>query len=770
MGMNFNVDVDIKTHGKEKIDQLEQQINKLKSQSIDINVKLTGNNKINLNDFLNTKEIQQQAQTVGQQVQKALLNPTIKSSKFNSDSFLKKYIQSQKADLKEASDVSKKYDTSRKTALQAVRARNTAQKKEESLQLKEQERLYKEQQRIHQEDLKQIAKYENAKSKINAQQQIAIMKQNAINKNAHHNELVSQGKSNLEKWRKEYQDVSSLQEKINSASKKLETAQAYDLNKYNGANGAVKLSDSLQKAADAKKRLDAEMAKGKNANISNINSDLKIMTSELKKADTQWDRLNASANALDNIKSGNSTLTWLKNNTKATKEYGEVLTKLAEQQKNAATVGEREAYTKQAQSIMSEATSKGLVGKSFLDEAKRATSQIAQFTGIYGALQSVMQDLPRQIVSSVYDVDTAMTNLYKVTDETSAKYNDFLNSAGEKSKSLGRDMASYIEQTSEWAKLGYSLDQSAELSKVSSIYANVGEVDDATAVSDIVTAMKAFNIEASDSMSIIDSLNKLGNEFATSSAALGEGLSKSASAMHTAGTDIHKTLAMLTGGAEITQNAGEFGNFLKVASMRIRGMKGKLEELGEEVDDSVDSISKVQTQILNLTHGKVNIFGDDNQFRDYYDIMEEIAAIHDDLSSTEQASLDEILFGKQRGNQGAALIQAFQSGQVQKAYQASLNSEGSAMEEQERWMDSMEAKIQQFKSTFQDFSNTLVSSDFLKGFIDTGTGALSVITSLIDNFGTLNTLIGVAGGAFASKTGLGKHFVVVCDAPLYKVA
>ena len=59
-------------------------------------------------------------------------------------------------------------------------------------------------------------------------------------------------------------------------------------------------------------------------------------------------------------------------------------------------------------------------------------------------------------------------------------------------------------------KLGYSFDQATELSRVSSIYANVGEVDDATAVSDIVTAMKAFNIEASDSITIIDQLNALG--------------------------------------------------------------------------------------------------------------------------------------------------------------------------------------------------------------------------------------------------------------------
>ena len=43
-------------------------------------------------------------------------------------------------------------------------------------------------------------------------------------------------------------------------------------------------------------------------------------------------------------------------------------------------------------------------------------------------------------------------------------------------------------------------------------------------------------------------------------------------------------------------------------------MKGELEDLGEEYDN-IESISKIQTQILNLTSGKVNIFDDNGKFR-----------------------------------------------------------------------------------------------------------------------------------------------------------
>lgn len=174
-------------------------------------------------------------------------------------------------------------------------------------------------------------------------------------------------------------------------------------------------------------------------------------------------------------------------------------------------------------------------------------------------------------------------------------------------------------------------------------------------------------------------------------------------------------------------------------------MKGSLEELGEEVDEDVESISKMQTHILNLTKGEVNIFDDNNNFKDYYDILEEISKVIDELSSTERADLLETLFGKNRANQGAAVLQAFQSGQVQKAYDATLNAEGSAQQEQDRWMQSLEAKTQQFEASFQSLSNTVINSDLVKGLIDFGTNVISVLDKIIDKTGVLIPLLSGTG-------------------------
>lgn len=526
--------------------------------------------------------------------------------------------------------------------------------------------------------------------------------------------------------------ASEYQNRINTITASLE--------KYGvEAEEAKKITSSLQSTFDSMKGLSGQELV---THADKLEQEFKSVKASVEQAKLSYDKLMQPASKEKISSTLLKVQKFLDNNTKVTEnvknEWQSYVNRLSSGSDIAVKeINDINIRLKQTESNM---RSMGKLGLSWTDKLTQAWEKFGGWGFATGTMMTVINQL-RQIPKEVYAIDTAMTNLYKVTDETDKKYQDFLNSAKSSAVEIGRSVSSLIEQTANWAKLGFDINTASTLAKTSSIYANVGEVDDATAVSDIVTAIKAFNIEASDSITIVDKFNKLGNEFATDAKSLGDGLSRSASAMATAGTDINKTLAMLTGGTEITQNASEFGNFLKVGSMRIRGMKGQLEQLGEEVDETVDSISKVQTQILNRTGGKVNIFDDNDNFRDYYEIMEDISKVFNDLNDPDKADLTEILFGKQRGNQGAALIQAFQSGQIQKAYEAALNAEGSAMQEQERWMGSLEAKLQQFKASFQSFSDTVVNSDLLKWFVDLGKTGVNSLNALFKALGS----VGMAG-------------------------
>ena len=408
----------------------------------------------------------------------------------------------------------------------------------------------------------------------------------------------------------------------------------------------------------------------------------------------------------------------------------------------------------------------GKMGKSFTGRLKDDIANFMSWGFATGLAGQGIQTL-RNMASEVYNVDTAMTNLYKVTDETKEKYNEFMTSSSSNAQELGRSVSSLVEQSANWAKLGYNIDESKTLAETSSIYANVGEVDDDTAVADIVTSMKAYGIAAEDAIKIVDSYNKLGNEFATDAKSLGDGISNAASSLATAGNDMDQSLGMLTGMTEIMQNASEAGNALKILSMRLRGYDEETESYSNNIENLTGDIASLTKTVK--TPGGISIFSDKEKqtYKSTYQIMKEISEIWDDLTDKNRAQLTEVIAGKQRGNAISALIQAFQSGQVEKAFNASKNAAGSAMQEQERWMESLEAKTQQFQAAFQTLSNTVIDSDLLKFFVDLGTGAINVLDGIIGKFNSISSFfsggnnlfgtIGALSGLLMNVKGIGEH-------------
>lgn len=179
-------------------------------------------------------------------------------------------------------------------------------------------------------------------------------------------------------------------------------------------------------------------------------------------------------------------------------------------------------------------------------------------------------------------------------------------------------------------------------------------------------------------------------------------------------------------------------NALKIVSLRLQNQAGKLQEIGEDYED-IESVSKVQTQIYNLTHGKVNIMqaNDPNSFKSTYEILEQVAEVIKELNDTEASELVQLMFGKSRANQGMAILQAFQSGQVQKAFEAANDAENSAINEHEKWLNSLDAKIAQLKAAGQSFSLEFLDTKLVKGATDALTGLLNIITKIMSEISSI---------------------------------
>ena len=177
-------------------------------------------------------------------------------------------------------------------------------------------------------------------------------------------------------------------------------------------------------------------------------------------------------------------------------------------------------------------------------------------TAIAMAGLHLLQNSLQEIVSSVIDVDTAMTDLQKVSNATSSEYAAFLEGAEGRAKNLGATITDVIGATSEFSRLGYNLEESSTLGDAAVKYLNVSEytnIEDAA--QSLVSTMQAFGMGADEVGSIVDKFNEIGNNYAISSEGLGEAMQRSAASLAGAGNSLDESLALVTAANEVVDYA-----------------------------------------------------------------------------------------------------------------------------------------------------------------------------------------------------------------------
>lgn len=352
-------------------------------------------------------------------------------------------------------------------------------------------------------------------------------------------------------------------------------------------------------------------------------------------------------------------------------------------------------------------------------------------TAIYSGAQKIYQ--------SVLDIDTAMTELRKVTDATEAEYIQFMDGAIERANRLGTSVKEVVQASSDYARLGYTIDEASELADSAIVYKNVGDglsgIDQAT--EHLISTMKAFGIEAGDAMRIVDVFNEVANNFPTSAADIGEGLQRSAASLSAAGNSLEESVAIFTASQAIAQDADIVGTSLKTMSMRIRSTKSDMEAAGEYTEGMAESVSKLRDEIKSLTN--VDIMLDDETYKNTYQILDELAQVWDKLNDITKANVLELLFGKRQANVGAGLLENFDI--ARDALKTALDAEGSALKENEIFLESIQGHLNKLSAAWETFSYDFLDSEFVKGVVDFLTKVVNLLDDLTNSIGGLGTAI-----------------------------
>lgn len=410
----------------------------------------------------------------------------------------------------------------------------------------------------------------------------------------------------------------------------------------------------------------------------------------------------------------------------------------------------------------------GRAGRTLWDTLKNSgfhqiAAQMAGMVGVYDVI-----NLGKEGFNVVRELNTALTEMRKVSDETVQNLKDYQATTFDTADAVGTTAKQIQNSTAGWMRLGESMNQAAESAKDANVLLNVSEfegIDEAT--ESLVSMSQAY--KDLDKMDIIDVLNNIGNNYSISTDGLATALKDSASALVTANNDLNEAVSLTTAGNAITQDPSKVGAGLRTISLRLVGTeeaKQELSDLGEETDGMITTVSKLRDTIMDATKaassdGKgFDILDSNGNYKSTYEIMQGLADLYDnivkkdkELGTNNLNLLLETIAGKNRANIAASILQ--NGDMLRSVYEDAQNSEGSAEKELNSSLDSIDGKMAQLENRAQEFWFKVIDSETIKNGIDLLSTLLKGATDFVDTVGLLPTILtGVAAALSFKNVGI----------------
>ena len=352
---------------------------------------------------------------------------------------------------------------------------------------------------------------------------------------------------------------------------------------------------------------------------------------------------------------------------------------------------------------------------------KRIPIWMMGMTAFYAPLRGL-----RNMTSQIIEIDKQMIELRRVMDAPSDAFPRMLEESIGLAQRLGNEVRNVNEVMIGYARQGYTEDEIVDLTEVSTIAQNISELTAEESYSALTAAMKNFNIEAKDSIEIIDRLNEVDNNYSVTTQDLAVSIQKSAAAAQTFGVSLDQLIGLSGALMEVTREGGsQTGNALKTILSRITTLDESLEILESLNIDVYDS--------------------DTGDLRSTYDILKDLSEIWHTLTYEQQQNYAVTMAGRFQLTRFLAIMQQFP--QVMKITETSMNSAGSAMREQEVYSQGLEARINRLKSEWTEMATVAgdgIITDSLIVGLSRGT---KLIEALSNSIGLLPAVVGIASGA-----------------------
>lgn len=190
----------------------------------------------------------------------------------------------------------------------------------------------------------------------------------------------------------------------------------------------------------------------------------------------------------------------------------------------------------------------GIAGMGMVGIGKK----VVAFGAVTTAIQLATAGMT-DMVQNVFELDKALTEFKKVSDATPKQLAEITDEAFKLGRTVAKTGTEMMDAATNFRKSGYSDKDALQLGKIASLYQNIAdeEISTGDASNFIISQLKAFNMEANQSMHTIDAVNEVANNFAVSSADIATNLPKASAALANGNVTFEQSIGLMTAITEI---------------------------------------------------------------------------------------------------------------------------------------------------------------------------------------------------------------------------
>ena len=374
---------------------------------------------------------------------------------------------------------------------------------------------------------------------------------------------------------------------------------------------------------------------------------------------------------------------------------------------------------------------------------KEAFSSMYNVSNLLQDVMYKMFEAGKKATETVKEFNDIKTNLAMATNADSDYIDNLMNDYNSLAQELGSLTSSVAESADSWLRQGRSMADTNSLIKDSLVLSKDAELSSSNASEILTATLNGFQLAADQASRVNDILTSIDLESASGADSIGTALMKVASQANNAGVSLEKTSAIIATIKDVTQDSDEsIGTALKSVLSRMNQIKaGKFvdSETGESLNDTEKVLKKIGVSMRDNT----------GMFRDSEGVLDDIAKKWKTLDSNSQKAVATATAGTYQYNKFIAAMDNWDK--VEKLTDVAYNSEGTAQKKfEDNYLNSLEAKTNQLKSSLEGLSTSLISDDMYAGFLD----GSKAIVDFVDKTNLLKGALaglGTFGGAFVFK-------------------